>query len=109
MADDRCDCHCGVSCHDARCGLAQSASICGVFLGGGTQISHKPGDRLFGGNDLWGVFHDGHYRVGLLSRPDRGLVQTLSTVRNQHGEDVMTMIGLGFFPLRAEESDPAGG
>ena len=37
----------------------------------------------------------------LASRPDRGLVRTLSTVRNQHGEEVMTMIGLGFFPVRS--------
>jgi acyl dehydratase len=43
----------------------------------------------------------------LASRPDRGLVRTLSTVRNQHGDEVMTMIGLGFFPLRAAEADRA--
>ncbi len=43
----------------------------------------------------------------LQSRPDRGLVRTKSTVRNQHGEDVMTMVGLGFFPLRGTEADTA--
>jgi acyl dehydratase len=41
----------------------------------------------------------------LSSKPDRGLVRTRSTVRNQHGEDVMTMIGLGFFQIR----DPVSG
>jgi len=36
----------------------------------------------------------------LESKPDRGLVRTRTTVRNQHGQDVMTLVGLGFFPRR---------
>ncbi len=34
------------------------------------------------------------------SKPDRGLVKLRWTARNQHGEDVMTMIGLGIFRQR---------
>jgi len=36
----------------------------------------------------------------LKSKPDRGLVRSRWTMTNQHGEAVMTMIGLGFFPIR---------
>jgi acyl dehydratase len=43
----------------------------------------------------------------LESRPDRGLVRTRTTVSNQLGEDVMTMVGLGFFQLREERDDRA--
>lgn len=34
------------------------------------------------------------------SKPDRGLVKLRWTASNQHGEDVMTMIGLGIFRRR---------
>lgn len=34
------------------------------------------------------------------SRPDRGILRTKITVRNQKGEDVMTMISLGQVPAR---------
>ena len=43
----------------------------------------------------------------LESRPDRGLVRTRTTVRNQNGEDVMTMVGLGFFPRRDAPVGPS--
>ncbi len=43
----------------------------------------------------------------LESKPDRGLVRTRTTVRNQRGEDVMTMVGLGFFPRRDAPADPS--
>jgi acyl dehydratase len=45
-------------------------------------------------------------RRPLRSRPDRGLVRTRTTVHNQHREEVMTMVGLGFF-ARREASPPA--
>jgi acyl dehydratase len=34
------------------------------------------------------------------SRPDRGVVKLRYRMRNQHGEDVMTMIGIGMFKRR---------
>ena len=34
------------------------------------------------------------------SKPDRGLVRMRWTARNQDGDDVMTMIGLGIFRRR---------
>jgi acyl dehydratase len=34
------------------------------------------------------------------SKPDRGIVRTLSEIFNQHGEVVMTMRGLGLFGRR---------
>lgn len=38
----------------------------------------------------------------LKSRPDRGLVTIRATLSNQEGVDVMTMIGLGFFPRQGD-------
>lgn len=34
------------------------------------------------------------------SRPDRGILRTKVSVRNQHGKDVMTMVSLGQVPAR---------
>ncbi len=39
------------------------------------------------------------------SKPDRGLIKQRWTARNQHGEDVMTMIGLGIFRRRQGAED----
>jgi len=41
------------------------------------------------------------------SKPDRGVVKTLTEVRNQHGEVVMTMRGLGLFGRRGAPRDPS--
>jgi acyl dehydratase len=41
------------------------------------------------------------------SKPDRGVVKTLTEVRNQHGEVVMTMRGLGMFGRRGAPRDPS--
>ena len=42
-------------------------------------------------------------KVPSRSKPERGLVKVRATASNQHGRDVMTMIGLGFFPRRGGE------
>ena len=41
------------------------------------------------------------------SKPDRGVVKTLTEVRNQHDEVVMTMRGLGLFGRRGAPRDPS--
>jgi acyl dehydratase len=41
------------------------------------------------------------------SKPDRGVLRTLTEMLNQHGEIVMTLRGLGMFARRPSASPPA--
>ncbi len=58
----------------------------------------RPGDTL---SVLTEVIEKREFR----SKPDRGLVKLRWTARNQHREDVMTMIGLGIFRKRQGAGD----
>jgi acyl dehydratase len=60
----------------------------------------RPGDTLTATNEVVD-------KRPLASKPDRGLVRSQWTVTNQHGDVVMTMIGLGFFPIRGDQDQDA--
>ena len=47
-------------------------------------------------------------KVPSRSKPDRGLVKIRATVSNQHDRNVMTFIGLGFFPRRSKQTAESG-
>jgi len=80
------------------------------LLGAGAQSLGSPGvDNLrwlrpVRPNDTLSLRLEVKEALALSSRTDRGIVTFAYSVRNQHGEEVMTMLGKGMFLRRPRDA-----